>query len=376
MNAWLPFQRRSDPPPLELGLPEPPEAAVGGSVQTARDPWRETASTQRAVLTAATAEVECTIAFIEQAIVALADRFVALTRQATAQARQVDDMLRSADLLVTPTETVSMTDLTDLMRTTLGQVVERIADMSNSAHAMTGALRDVSASVGRIDKFTADLNRINQQTRMLSLNATIEAARAGEAGRGFAVVADEVRQLSAQTAQLATSMQAEIGAIGASVRQGRAMVDQVAGIDISQNQATRARLEQLLTALLGRRAEIDAVIRASSQGSSDIAREISSIVGGFQFQDRSKQRLEHVVGMLGAGLSLLRQAEDGMPAPPDTEWLRNLAAGFTMQEVRDRFHAALGWQRDPATAAAPGHYAPQTVPPGAPQAASGELEMF
>lgn len=60
-------------------------------------------------------------------------------------------------------------------------------------------VKDLSESVSNIDRITATISDIADQTSMLALNAAIEAARAGESGKGFAVVAEEVGKLANQS---------------------------------------------------------------------------------------------------------------------------------------------------------------------------------
>lgn len=69
--------------------------------------------------------------------------------------------------------------------------------------ALDAQIRDITETVESIQK-------ISQQTNLLSLNAAVEAARAGVAGSGFSVVAGEVRQLALNTSLAAKEITGKI----------------------------------------------------------------------------------------------------------------------------------------------------------------------
>lgn len=75
--------------------------------------------------------------------------------------------------------------------------IERLLEITDSVTSIT-------------DDKISRIHNITRRSRMLALNAAIEAHRFGESGRGFAVVADEVKGISAEIAELASSLQNEL----------------------------------------------------------------------------------------------------------------------------------------------------------------------
>ncbi|WP_227764301.1 methyl-accepting chemotaxis protein [Zhaonella formicivorans] len=184
------------------------------------------------------------------------------------------------------------------------------ASAQNCEEISDKILKDLSQFVERIGDIAA-------QTNLLSLNASIEAARAGEYGRGFAVVAGEVRKLSDTTAktvkkveELAGEMSASLKGIAQELKISKEQVDREQ-IQLQNSSAvSEEKLQNLISVVLGL---IDQALEKMSEALTAV-----------QFQDITRQKLEHVAVTLEeikGGLS-----ESGNI---DTNLLNNLARKYS-----------------------------------------------
>jgi methyl-accepting chemotaxis protein len=312
--------------------------------------WISLAGMQQRVIEALVSEIASTSTFVETEAEALSGRFQRLASSAEQQTARVQSMIALANGIEVEGEQVSIESIAVLLEGTLTDVVTKILMLSKDSMAMVYALDGLNANVVQVDKCMVQLNRINKTTNMLALNARIEAERAGAAGMAFRVVAGEVQELSKSTESLSREMQVEIKSVTQGIADGQTTLKRVATVDMSENILAKERLELLLSALVNRGDNLSAIVADASREAAQISSDVDGMVTGIQFQDRTRQRLEHVIDTLhviGQALEDIRGRtkavvpELSSDAAADVEWVKSLLDKFTLSELRARFVAQL-----------------------------------
>ena len=361
-------------PPPQLVDPEdaapPPHAAL-------LQRWISLATMQQRVIQALVSEIAQTSGFVETEADALSGRFQRLAVSADQQTARVESLTNLASGIEVDGKIVPIDQITGLLEGTLSDVVEKILHLSKDSMSMVYALDELKANVQRVEKCMEQMDSVNSTTNMLALNARIEAERAGTSGLAFRVVADEVRELSKVTQGLAVSMKGELKGLTDGIAHGQATLQRVATIDLSDNILAKERLEVLMKGMVRRSASLGIIVADAVKEAGMISADVDGMVTGIQFQDRTRQRLEHVVDTLHVINQALEEIKSStatdLPelagAVPDIEWVKKLVERFTMGEMRARFVAQLLDGEQPAEPS-------EAMSKSSAPSSSGSMELF
>lgn len=312
--------------------------------------WMALATVQSRVLEQIGREISITSRYVEHHVVDLSTNFHKLTRAALDQSSRVDVLAGIAGNLTVDGAPASIDDVALLLDNSLSTVGAKMGQITSNANTLVDTLGELSKTAADAQKSVIEINKINAQTKLLALNATIEAARAGEAGAGFKVVADEVKNLSTETMSLAERIQTHVQSLVHGIEQSGKRLKAVSLEDAGDSEGTRTKLGQLVTAVRARDEQIAPVIDEASRAARDISQNISGLVQGIQFQDRTTQRLQHTVDALTfmkeASASMAERTQFAMPGLEVGEErimqsMQELLKRFTLGEVRDRFIASI-----------------------------------
>lgn len=331
---------------IRIAVVPPPSAHTHGEVDYGLlGRWIGFADIQRHTIEVMRAEIERTSGLVEDSTLDLSRRFRELAETAREQSQRVDEIVRMARFVEIDGSRVPLDEVVINMQTMINEMIANIVQLSMKAMNMVYLLDDVQKDVVELEKSITDIDAINRQTNFLALNATIEANRAGEAGRTFAVVANEVRHLSKTTSALADRMRAKVNAVVKGVRDGHDILRHIANTDMSPQMLAKERVDKTMDSLVAQTNHFQTVLEGTSASSEEMSLVIGRMVTGMQFQDLTKQRLEHVadsLSIISAALDdLVTSTREAIPdhvdVPFPQEWLDNLLGRFTLSEMRQRF---------------------------------------
>jgi methyl-accepting chemotaxis protein len=161
------------------------------------------------------------------------------------------------------------------------RAIERIRQMDKASQSISGAIEQ--------------LEQIAYGNKILALNARIEAARAGEHGAGFAVVAMEVisqtersQKVNAQVSKLILNLRA---LAGSTLEDLQRMNER----DRKRVEQCRGEVNESLRDLQGAHDEMKTMLTGMTEKGTALSQEIGAAVRGLQFQDRTSQRIAHVI---------------------------------------------------------------------------------
>jgi methyl-accepting chemotaxis protein WspA len=146
----------------------------------------------------------------------------ASTTQVTATSREIsataDDLAQTMDKVnVSLNDTIGMAESG---RKDLTHMEGAMRELVKATSSISSKLSVINDRANKISHVVTTINKISDQTNLLSLNAAIEAEKAGEFGRGFSVVAREISRLADQTAIATQDIERVVAEMQSSVATG------------------------------------------------------------------------------------------------------------------------------------------------------------
>ncbi len=284
--------------------------------------WVGLSDAQQRAFVALINELKVTSQLVESSTGNLSTQFQELVLNASCQSKQLQGLLEKSRTVKINDEIITLPDTISNLDQALSDIISEVFNIAKLGITITYDVNDITSHIDKIDQNFTEISKISENQ---------DPSQALE----------NLKKIN----EISTMAKENVDAVLRGTLKTKETLQEVTTVDMSDNVRIKEHIADLMKAILEQNNEINNAIEETSVSSNAISMGVLNIITGMQFQDRTSQRLEHIIDSLEIMGTMLKTMDEetepfvaGMDRSKVTDLILNqMIDGFQLSEVKERF---------------------------------------